>query len=403
MESEVHDPTGGPKSMVGQQERLFHGFLEAAPDAVVIVDGNGAIARVNRQAEKLFGYRREEMVGRPLEMLMPERYRGAHVADARAYTADPNPRPMGRGLDLFGLQKDGSEFPIDVSISALPPENGPLFASTIRDMTSHWRLEEELRQRTLELEEADRQKDNFLSAVAHELRSPLSVLALVAQSLRLPQADTRINEKTLSRLERQTEHMARLIEDLNDMTRVRSGTLTLRLKVVDLRRTLVDAVEMAQPLVESRKHRLEVAPCGEPLWISGDPTRLVQIVSNLLINAASYTPEGGHIWFSAAREGEMVAVRIRDDGVGIPMEMLSRVFELFTKVAPAGDSTAGGLGIGLALVQQLVELHGGTVEATSGGPGMGSEFTVRLPLLSDSSVAEPNAAPDLSSMRMSQR
>ena len=163
----VDDPTGGPKLPDGQHDRHFHGFLEAAPDAVVIIDGYGVIVQVNSQTEKLLGYRREELVGRPLEMLMPERYRSSHVAETRAYTADPHPRPMGRGLDLFGLRKDGDEFPIDVSISPLPPERGLLVASTIRDMTSHRRLEEELRQRTRELEEADRQKDDFLAAVVH--------------------------------------------------------------------------------------------------------------------------------------------------------------------------------------------------------------------------------------------
>lgn len=396
-----HDPSAGLGFLVGQPERLFHGFLEAAPDAVVIIDGNGVIAQVNGQAEKLFGYGREELVGRPLEMLMPERYRGSHVAQTRAYTADPRPRSMGRDLELFGMRKDGSEFPIDVSISPLPPERGILLASTIRDMTSHRRLEEELRQRTCELEEADRQKNNFLSAVAHELRSPLSVISLTAQFLRLPQADPKLNEQALNRLERQTAHMVRLIEDLLDMTKVRCGTFTIRREVVNLRSVFVDAVEMAQPLIESREHHLEVVQFTEPLWVSGDPARLIEVVSNLLNNAATYTPKGGHIWFSAAKEGQTVTVRVRDDGVGIPKEMLSRVFELFTRAAPAGDSSAG-LGIGLALVRRLVELHGGAVEATSDGPNKGSEFVVRLPLLPNGPDAEPNAATDPAGSRSSE-
>lgn len=375
-----HHPTAGPPFVAGQPERLFHGFLEAAPDAVVIVDGSGVIAQVNAQAENLFGYGREELIGRALEMLMPVRYRGAHRVWTRGYTADPFPRPMGQGLELFGMRKDGSEFPIDVSISPLPPEGGVLFASTIRDMSSHAKLEEQLRQRTGELEEADRQKDDFLSAVAHELRSPLTVLTLAAQMLRLPQDDPEIHEQTLSRLERQTAHMTRLIEDLLDMTKVRCGTFTLRRQVVDLRPVLADAVEMAQPLIEGRAHHLEVVHPAEPLWVSADPARLVEVVSNLLNNAATYTPRGGHIRLSAVGDGQTVTVRIRDDGVGIPAEMLSRVFKLFTRVTAAEDRTAG-LGIGLALVRRLVELHGGTVEATSEGANKGSEFIVRLPRL----------------------
>ena len=395
MQIGVDDPTGGPKFLVGPHGRFFHGFLEAAPDAVVIIDGDGVIVQVNSQTEKLFGYRREELVGRPLEMLLPERYRASHVAKTRAYTADPHTRSMGRGLELFGLRKDGGEFPIDVSISPLPPERGLLVASTIRDMTLHRRLEEELRQRTRELEEADRQKDNFLAAVVHELRSPLAVMNLVAQILRLPQAEASVREQTLGRLERQTAHMARLVEDLLDLSQVRCGTVTLRREVIDLRTVFVNAVEMGQPLVESRKHHLVVSQFTQPFWVSGDPSRLVQVVSNLLANASKYTPKGGHIWLSAAREGETVAVRIRDDGVGIPKEMLTRVFDLFTQVAPGRDGSAGGLGIGLALVRRLVELHHGTVEVTSDGPGMGSEFVVRVPLLSNGpDTAAPGAAAD---------
>lgn len=387
-----HDPTDDSDLPAGQPEHLFHGFLEAAPDAVVIIDGNGVIALVNSQTEQLFGYGRAELLGRPLEMLMPERYRGSHFAQTRAYTADPRARPMGSGLDLFGMRKDGSEFPIDVSISPLPPQKEIFIASTIRDMTSHRRLEEELRQRTRELEEADRQKDNFLSTVAHELRSPLTVLSLAVQFLRLPQADPKLHEQTLSRLERQTAYMARLIEDLLDLTRVRCGTFTLRREVVDLRSVFVTAAETAQPLIESREHRLELTPFPEPLWVIGDPARLIEVVSNLLNNAATYTPKGGRIWLSAAKEGQTVTVRIRDDGMGIPKEMLSRVFELFARAAPAEDSSAG-LGIGLALVRRLVELHGGTVEATSDGPGKGSEFIVRLPLLPNGPEAGSGAAP----------
>lgn len=387
---EVDSPTEGPEPSVGQDERLFHGFLEAAPDAVVIIDGAGVIVQVNGQTEKLFGYRREELVGHPVEMLMPDRYRGSHVAETRSYIADPHPRTMGRGLKLFGLRKNRDEFPIDVSISPLPPERGLLVASIIRDMTTHRRLEEELRQQTHALEEADRQKDDFLSAVAHELRSPLTVLKAVAYVLRSPQTDTIAREQTLKMLERQTAHMARLIEDLLDLTRVRSGTLTLRREAVDLRTVVADAVDMAKPLIESRHHRLEIEPFTRPLKVSGDPFRLVQVLSNLLTNAAKFTPEGGHIWLSAVSAGETVTIRIRDNGGGISKDMLPRVFDLFTQVDPE-HGRAAGLGIGLALTRQLVGLHGGTVEATSDGSGKGSEFVVTLPLLLNASAAVPDA------------
>lgn len=365
----------------GQSERPLEGFLEAAPDAMVIITGDGVIARVNRQTEKLFGYRREELIGRPVETLMPERFRHPHIAHRQAYAAKPELRAMGSGLDLFGLRKDGFEFPIDVSISPMPFEARVLLVSAIRDMTAHRRLEEKLRARTRELEEADRQKDQLLSAVAHELRSPLGVLTNVAQLLNSPQSGAALYQWASGALERQTAHMSRMVEDLLDLARIRRGKLTLHLESIDLRAIAERGVEMSRPLIDAGKHSLEVALPPDPLPVSGDPGRLVQVVSNLLNNAAKFTPERGHIRLTLAREDGLAAVRVRDDGKGISKEMLSRVFDIFTQVDPAGVDRAGGLGIGLALVRQLVELHGGTVEAFSDGPGQGSEFVVRLPLL----------------------
>jgi signal transduction histidine kinase len=251
-------------------------------------------------------------------------------------------------------------------------------ASTIRDISAHCRLEDDLRRQTRELEEANRQKDHFLAAFAHEFRSPLGVLANLAQLLRLPQVSAADQQRAVDGLGRQVTHMSRLVEDLLDVSLVRRGKIALRWEAVDLKTVISNAVELSQPLVEAREHRLEVAQCPEPLWVSGDASRLAQVVSNLLTNAAKYTPEGGHIRLSAAREDGAIAIHVRDNGVGIPTEMLSRVFDLFVQVESATASRAGGLGLGLTLVRQLVELHGGTVHVTSGGPGQGSEFVVRL-------------------------
>lgn len=388
MQAGIDDTAVAPKPSTTRPVRLFHGFLEAAPDAVVIIDGDGVIVQINSQTEKLFGHRREELLGRPLEVLMPERFRGAHVGKRRMFTAAPQARSMGRGLELYGLHKDGREFPIDVSLSPLPPEAGILIASTIRDMTAQHCLEDKLRERTLALEKADGQKDQFLAAVAHEFRSPLGVLTNLAQILRSPKAGAAAQQLALDALGRQTTHMTRLVEDLLDVSRVSRGEVSLRREAVDLHTVFSEAVEMSLALVESRKHHLEVAQFSEPLWVSGDPTRLVQIVSNLLTNAAKYTPDEGNIRLSAAREDGAAVIRIRDNGVGIPKQMLSRVFDLFTHFESARGSRPGGLGIGLTLVRRLVELHGGTVHVTSDGPSHGSEFVVRLPALPN----EPDAA-----------
>ena len=379
----VNEPTSSPRLHADLPERLFRGFLEAAPDAVVIINRDGAIVQVNSQTETLFGYQREDLIGRPLEMLMPERFREAHLTHHRAYSNNLHPRPMGRGLNLFGLREDGREFPIDVSISPLPSEGGVFMASTIRDMTEQRHLEDDLRRRTRELEEADRQKDHFHSAVVHELRSPLTVLMMVAHLFRSPQSDAAVDQDLLGMLERQTAHMARLVEDLLDLSSIRCGKFSLRCGAVDLRAIIPQAVEISRPAIEAGKHHLVVAQSTDPLTLSGDPTRLAQVFSNLLNNSAKYTPKGGNIRLTTTREGRDAVVCIRDDGVGIPKEMLSRVFDLFAQVAPPGEGDVGGLGIGLSMVRCLVELHGGTVEAVSDGPGKGSEFLVRLPLSPD--------------------
>jgi two-component system sensor kinase FixL len=251
MSNEIEVSTAGPKLAAGPPNPLFQGFLEAAPDAVVIADGDGVIVQINAQTEKLFGYRREELLGRSLEELMPERFRTSHGAHLRAYSANPHTRPMGRGLDLSGLRKDGREFPIDVSLSPLPSEAGGLMASTIRDMTEHRRLEDELRRKSNELEEADRQKDDFLSAVVHELRSPLAVLTMVSHLARESESEAKLDPELLGMLERQTKYMARLVEDLLDVTRVRCGKVTLLLDTADLRAIIPQAVEISRPAIES--------------------------------------------------------------------------------------------------------------------------------------------------------
>lgn len=369
-----------------QAERLFPGFLEAAPDAVALANAVGEIVQVNALLEKLFGYRRDELPGQAVEILIPERFRARHAEHYRSYFAAPRHRSMGSGIQLVGLRKDGAEFPIDMALSPLPTEEGVLVAAAIRDMTEYRRLEAELRRRTRDLEGADHRKDQFLTTLAHELRTPLAALSQVGQLLRLPIADDR-REWAAGVVERQTGHMLRLVEDLLDVALVRRGKMTLRKEPTDLAAVAARAVEISRPLIEGRKHALQVTLPPRPVWVEGDGTRLTQVVANLLTNSAKYTPEGGRIGLTLAAEGGSAALRVRDNGIGIPADMLTRVFDLFTQVRREGDGAAGGLGIGLALVRRLVEMHRGTVAAESGGTGLGSEFIVRIPLLPDTKSA----------------
>jgi PAS domain S-box-containing protein len=367
--------------LVPQPDQEFRSFLEAAPDAVVIADVDGRIIRVNAQAEKLFGYSRAELLGREVETLIPERFRGRHVEQRTTYSANPSVRPMGAGLELCGRRKDGQEFPVEISLSPLQTNAGVVVASAIRDVTKRKRLEGELQQRTRELENAARHKDEFLGMVAHELRSPLATIRNAVQVLKqLGPPDPNI-QWARDIIGRQADHMARLVEDLLDASRIAHRKVNLRNETVELGKVVGQAVESCQPLLSTRKQQVTVSLPSRPMLLLADPTRLVQILTNLLNNAAKYTDEGGQIWLTAAEEEGEIVVRVRDNGIGIAAEMLPRVFDLFTQAPGGSDRSAGGLGIGLAMVGHLIQLHGGTVQVFSDGLGRGSEFVFRLPLL----------------------
>jgi signal transduction histidine kinase len=256
------------------------------------------------------------------------------------------------------------------------------------------RLEGELQRRVRDLAEADRRKDEFLAMLAHELRNPLAPVRNGLQILRLAGTNPQVVAQTRDMIDRQVQHLARLVDDLMDVSRISRGRIELRKQPVDLAEVAGRAVEEARPLIESRKHRLTVAHRSGPARVSADPVRLTQVVANLLNNAAKYTDEGGEITLTVERDGEHAIVRVRDSGVGISPEMLSRVFELFTQVDSTLDRAQGGLGIGLTLVRSLVEMHGGLVEVSSEGVGRGSEFVVRLPAIADGQRSVPVESAD---------
>jgi signal transduction histidine kinase len=230
-----------------------------------------------------------------------------------------------------------------------------------------------------EVEQADRQKNEFLSMLAHELRNPLAPIRNAVAVLRLHEEHNHEASWAQDVIDRQVSHLVRLVDDLLDVSRITRGKIRLELEQLDVASIVTSAVETSRPLIEAGAHHLTVELPDEPLWINADQARLSQVLANLLNNAAKYTPSGGSIWLSARREGSDAVFSIRDTGIGIPPEMLAKVFELFTQVDRSLDRSQGGLGIGLTLVQRLVEMHGGVVQATSGGAGVGSEFTVRLP------------------------
>jgi PAS domain S-box-containing protein len=238
------------------------------------------------------------------------------------------------------------------------------------------------------LAEADRRKDEFLAMLSHELRNPLAPLANAAHVLETAGRDEVACRRAAGVIGRQVQHLARLVDDLLDVARVTRGKVELRKEPVELAAVLRRAVETSRPLLDARRHELALSLPAAPVPLEADPTRLAQVVSNLLNNAAKYTPEGGHIWLAGEGAGGQAVVRVRDDGGGIPPEFLPRAFDLFAQGDRSPARAEGGLGIGLSLVRSLVELHGGTVEAASDGPGRGSEFVVRLPLAAGRPAAE---------------
>ena len=377
-----------PKALIATIEALlrvrvgrekFQGFLEAAPDAVVIATPDGKIDQINVQTERLFGYGRDELIGQPVEMLMPVRFRRRHIVHREAFVASPCTRPMGTGLDLCGLRKNGEEFPIEISLSSLPTEEGVLAASIIRDISAHRRLEEELRQGKRDLEQAQRYKDEFLATLAHELRNPLAPIRNAVECLGMAGLTQPDLESARDVISRQVSQMVRLIDDLLDVSRINRNQLELRKECVELAVVVQIALESSRSLIQQCGHELTVSLPTLPVYLNADLTRMGQVILNLLNNAAKYTERGGHIRLTAERQGSDVVVSVRDDGIGISPEMLPHVFDLFTQVDRSLERSQGGLGIGLSLVWRLVEMHGGSVEARSDGHGTGSEFVVRLP------------------------
>ena len=287
----------------------------------------------------------------------------------------------------------------------LPPrprdERGNLkgFAKVLRDTTDRKHLEMELRRQAEELAEANRRKDEFLAMLSHELRNPLAPVLNSVQVLRQAPHDPSLVEFAGSLVERQVLHMARLIDDLLDVTRLTHGKVQLRREQIDLSALARRSAESVQSLMCDRKHEFRIKIVDRPLWIEADPVRIDQIIVNLLNNAAEFTEPGGRIELSVEKNDSEGIIRVQDDGVGIVAELLPRVFDLFAQADTSLDRSRGGCGIGLTLVKGLVTMHGGRVDVRSDGKGRGSEFIVRLPALRDTPRESRTTVPAETTLR----
>ena len=359
-------------------------IVESSQDAIVGKTLDGVVTSWNQAAERMFGYTAEEMIGQSVLKLIPlERRPEEHMILTRVRRGERI-----ESYETERLRKDGSRVELSLTISPVRDAGGRVIGASkiARDISAARAAERELRSREEQLRVASQRKDEFLAVLAHELRNPLAPIANTLETLRIGGIDQGVAGELLAVAHRQLQHLVRLVDDLMEVSRITRDSIELRKELLPLQSAVQSAIEISQPLVAEHRHRLEVDLQPDRLVVNGDRTRLAQIVANLLNNAAKYTPDGGRIRLQLTREGDYAVVRVTDNGAGIPPDMLTRVFEMFTRLDRALERTQGGLGIGLSLVQRLAQLHGGSVEAHSDGLGRGSEFVVRLPLAAGKSA-----------------
>ena len=346
-------------------------IVHTSTDAIVSKDLNGIISSWNEAAEHIFGYSEAEAVGQSVMMLLPVGQQQEEVSIMERIRRGVRVEPY----DTRRRRKDGTIVEVSVAISPILDAKGRIVGASkiAREITDRRQMEESLTT-------ADRRKDEFLATLAHELRNPLAPIRMGLEVLKRVDHTSASGEQTRAMMERQVRQLARLVDDLLDMSRISSGRIELDPSPVLLSAVLDSALESSRPLIEKSGHELDYQPSSDALMVNADLTRLAQVFVNLLNNAAKYTPPGGHISLSVERRGEEAFVSVRDTGVGIAPDELPHIFEMFAQIKGSSALAQGGLGIGLSLVKRLVELHGGSVEGRSEGEGCGAEFVVRLKL-----------------------
>jgi PAS domain S-box-containing protein len=382
-------------------EHQLAAAIEFSHDAVVTKSLDGIIQTWNDSAERLFGYTSEQVVGRHISILIP----ADRASEEDEIIARIRAGERVEHFDTVRVRSNGQTVQVSLTISPIKDAAGRVIGASkiARDITERKLLEDKLRQTAAELSEANRRKTEFLALLAHELRNPLAPISNALRILELTHGDSDAVQSAIEMMRRQVGQLVRLVEDLLDVNRISRGKVELRLQRIELASAVNQAVETARPSCEAEGHLLTASIPPEPIHLNADSVRLVQVLGNLLNNACKFTPRGGRISLTVERDGTQAVIRIRDTGIGIALEQLSRIFDMFAQVDSSLDRTQAGLGIGLTLVKALVEMHGGTVEAHSDGVGHGSEFVVRLPVLADASKAPSHDPPDSETAHMAKR
>ena len=349
---------------------FFMGLVELDGDSITFLSANQALARALRTTPERMSNGRADKFAAPEEVrFWVQSYQRARREDAPVQIEYEHPTPSG---DRW----------YRATVAFIGEHGRPRFSFLAEEITEQRKAAEALR-------EANRSKDEFLAMLGHELRNPLSPIVTALQLLKL-RGDGQ-SGKALEIVERQVQYLIRLVDDLLDVSRITRGTIQIKKRLLRLQDVVAQGAEIAMPLIEQRRHHLDIHLPPE-LRLNGDEARLAQVVSNLLTNAAKYTDPGGCITVEARRQGGEIVLEVKDDGIGISAELLPHVFDMFTQERQAADRSRGGLGIGLTIVRNLVELHGGTVQAESAGLGKGSTFTVRLPVAAEEPAAVESSA-----------
>lgn len=371
-------------------ERRFRELIENAPDAILLVDASGTISIANRTAESMFGYSPEDLMGQNVDLLVPGPSRGHHAEYRNAFVDAGVSRPMGQGLELYACRKDGSEFPVEISLSPMQTNAGTSVAAVIRDVTERKRAEQQIRflreSYMTELEASQQKaerlnqlKSEFMASMSHELRTPLHTIIGFAELL-AEERDGPLNERQkrfLDHIRVDSEHLLELINDVLDLSRIEAGGLKLQ-SVPLLTSEAIDEAVDAVLLIAAKKSVAIRAEKTDSISIVADPLRLRQILYNLLNNAVKFTPSGGEVVVGAVRDGDFVRFTVADTGIGIPKDEHERIFDKFYQMGTTTEGVRQGTGLGLAICRQLVEMQGGSIWVES-DIGKGSRFSFTIP------------------------